>query len=99
MTWVSKSVTTEVDVDVDIEIEFSDVCDFIDDCDEETLEAIAAKITKKDVELKPLSEFDANTVRHLIERANIFGLADMLDDLKREGERIGVFLKVKGGEA
>lgn len=96
MTWVSKSITTEVDVDVDIEIEFSDVCDFIDDCDEETLEAIATKITNKNVELKPLSEFDANTVRYLIERANIFGFANMLDDLKREGERIGVFLKVGG---
>ena len=93
MTWISKSVTTEVDVDVDIEIEFSDVCEFIDDCDEETLEALATKITKKNVECHPLTEFDPSTVRHLIERANIFGFSDMLDDLKREGERIGVFLK------
>ena len=95
MISVSKCVSVEVDVDVDIEIEFSDVCEFIDDCDEETLEALATKITKKNVELKPLSEFDANTVRHLIERANIFGFADMLDDLKREGERIGVLLKTE----
>lgn len=93
MTWISKSVTTKVDVDVDIEIEFSDVCEFIDDCDEETLEAIATKITNKNVEIRPLSEFDPNTIRHLVERANIFGFDDMLDDLKREGERIGALLR------
>lgn len=92
---ISVSKCVSVEVDVDIEIEFSNVCEFIDDCDEETLEALATKITKKNVELKPLSEFDANTVRHLIERANIFGFADMLDDLKREGERVGVFLKAE----
>lgn len=34
-------------------------------------------------------------IQGLIERANQFGLNDMLDDLKREGERIGVFLKAE----
>ena len=32
--------------------------------------------------------------RELITQGNSFGFADMLDILKREGERIGVFLKV-----
>lgn len=91
MISVSKCVSVEVDVDIDID--FSDVCDFIDDCDEETLNDLAEKLTKKNVECHPLTEFDPSTVRHLIERANIFGFSDMLDDLKREGERIGVFLK------
>ena len=93
MISVSKCVSVEVDVDIDID--FSDVCDFIDDCDEETLNDLAEKLAKKNVECHPLTEFDQSTVRHLIERANIFGFADMLDDLKREGERIGVFLKVE----
>ena len=91
MISVSKCVSVEVDVDIDID--FSDVCDFIDDCDEETLNDLAEKLAKKNVECHPLTEFDSSTVRHLIERANIFGFSDMLDDLKREGERIGVFLK------
>ena len=91
MISVSKCVSVEVDVDIDID--FSDVCDFIDDCDEETLNDLAEKLAKKNVECHPLTEFDPSTVRHLIERANIFGFSDMLDDLKREGERIGVFLK------
>ncbi|MCL6245188.1 hypothetical protein M5F04_11650 [Acinetobacter sp. ANC 7200] len=94
MTTIYKSITTEVDVDVDIEIEFSDVCEFIDDCDDETLESLVEKISKKKVEIKPLYEFDPATIRHLIERANVFGLADMLDDLKREGERFGAYLMI-----
>lgn len=93
MISVSKCVSVEVDVDIDID--FSDVCDFIDDCDEETLNDLAEKLAKKNVECHPLTEFDPSTVRHLIERANIFGFSDMLDDLKREGERIGVFLKAE----
>ena len=93
MISVSKCVSVEVDVDIDID--FSDVCDFIDDCDEETLNDLAEKLAKKNVECHPLTEFDSSTVRHLIERANIFGFSDMLDDLKREGERIGVFLKAR----
>ena len=36
-------------------------------------------------------------IRELIERANQFGLNDMLDELKREGERVGAYLRVKGG--
>lgn len=34
-------------------------------------------------------------IRELIERANQFGLDDMLDELKREGERVGAYLKVE----
>lgn len=33
-------------------------------------------------------------IHRLVERNNQFGLDDMLDDLKREGERVGAFLKV-----
>ncbi|WP_180191390.1 hypothetical protein [Acinetobacter sp. YH01006] len=35
-------------------------------------------------------------IRELIERANQFGLDDMLDGLKREGERIGAYLRIGG---
>lgn len=35
-------------------------------------------------------------IRELIERANQFGLDDMLDELKREGERVGVYLRIGG---
>lgn len=93
MTHIFKSVN--VDVDVEIEIDFSDVCDFIDDASDETLEAIAEKLAKKNIECHPLTEFDPSTVRHLIERANIFGIKDMMDDLKREGERVGAYLRVE----
>lgn len=34
-------------------------------------------------------------IHFLIERANQFGLNDMLDELKREGQRIGAYLKVE----
>ena len=93
MTHIFKSVN--VDVDVEIEIDFSDVCDFIDDASDEMLEAIAEKLAKKNIECHPLTEFDPSTVRHLIERANIFGIKDMMDDLKREGERVGAYLRVE----
>lgn len=36
-----------------------------------------------------------NFIHHLVERNNQFGLDDMLDDLKREGERVGAFLKIE----
>ena len=93
--YVSKNVTTEVEVD--IEIEYSDVCDFIDDADKETLNNLAEKLAKKNIECHTLFEFDPSTLRHLIERANIFGIEDMMDDLKREGERIGAYLRLGGG--
>ena len=54
---ISKCVSVEVDVDIDID--FSDVCDFIDDCDEETLNDLAEKLAKKNVECHPLTEFDS----------------------------------------
>lgn len=44
----------------------------------------------EDIELAK-SEF----IQGLIERANQFGLNDMLDEIKREGERVGVFLKAE----
>lgn len=34
-------------------------------------------------------------IRELIERANQFGLNDMLDELKCEGQRIGAYLKLE----
>lgn len=96
MTTVYKSITQEVDIDVDIELDLSDIYEFIDDSDDETLELIVARVEKKNMEIRPLLEFDAATIRHLIERANIFGIEDMMDDLKREGERIGVYLSTGG---
>lgn len=83
-------------VDVEVEIDVDDVTDFIKDASNKDLEEIAKKLAEKGVH-STLTVLDAATIRHLIERINIFGMEDMLDDLKREGERIGIYLK--GGAA
>ena len=38
---------------------------------------------------------DAETIKHLIDQANKFGVNDMLDQLKNEGMRVGAYLKPK----
>ena len=86
------STTVYKNVDVSIEIDLDDVTEFIEDASPNDLDEIARALAGKGVNAV-LAELDAATVRHLIERVNIFGVEDMLDDLKREGERIGVYLK------
>lgn len=88
---VEKSVSVEVDVDVDVDIYVDDVIEFISSANDKELDKIAEALGDKGVDLS-LVNFDPPTIRHLIERINVFGLEDMLDDLKREGERIGVFM-------
>ena len=80
-------------VDIEVEIDLSDVNEFISEASRSELEDIAQTLASRGVNCG-LSVLDAATVIHLIERANQFGIADMLDELKREGERVGVFLKV-----
>ena len=81
-------------VDVEIEIDIDDVREFISEADQNDLDEVAKALASHGIH-SALTRLDAATVRHLIERANIFGFADMLDDLKREGERVGVFLKAE----
>lgn len=90
---INKEVYVETYVDVDVEIELDDVISFIADADEDELQAIAHNLYAQKG-LTTLDELDPSTIRHLIERANIFGLEDMLDDLKREGNRIGAYLNL-----
>ena len=96
MTIISVEKSVSVDVDVDVDIDVYDVLEFIKEANQNELTDIANALSFRSVP-QGLTELDALTVRHLIERVNIFGIEDMLDDLKREGERIGVYLK--GGKA
>jgi len=88
---VEKTVDVTVEVEVDVDIYVDDVVNFIFNANDKELEEIAEALAGKGVH-SSLITMDSATVRHLIERINIFGLDDMLDDLKREGERIGVFM-------
>ena len=54
--------------------------------------SVNAIVTMKMVIMKK-NEF----IRHLINRANQFGLQDLLDELKYEGDRVGAYLNIKGG--
>ncbi|RKG35166.1 hypothetical protein D7V21_05130 [Acinetobacter guerrae] len=91
MTSISVEKSVDVTVDVDVDIYVDDVVNFIFSANNKELEEIAVALAGKGVH-SSLIALDAATVRHLIERVNVFGLDDMLDDLKREGERIGVFM-------
>ena len=86
-----------------------DVLDFIEVADECDLETIAEELQNRNVDFycsecedrddscdcnDEDDEYLRNEfIKELIAKANQFGITDMLDDLKREGERIGVFLK------
>lgn len=91
MTSISVEKTVDVTVEVDVDIYVDDVVNFIFNANGKELEEIAEALAGKGIH-SSLITMDSATVRHLIERINIFGLDDMLDDLKREGERIGVFM-------
>lgn len=85
-------VETYADVDFDLEVE--EVVEFIESADKSDLEKIQTAIDDRELPLQAsLAEFDYETIRHLVERANIFGIEDMLDSLSREAERYGLFLR------
>ena len=42
-----------------------------------------------------MAEVKNEFIHYLVERNNQFGLDDMLDELKREGQSIGAYLKVE----
>ena len=90
MTSIEKHISTYVD----IEIEINDVLEFIDDADEDDKERILIALGKHN-ECGELIEMDIETIKHLIDQANRFGINDMLDQLKNEGMRVGAYLKPK----
>ena len=90
MTTIEKHISTYIDIDIEI----SDVLEFIDDADEDEKERILIALGKHN-EGGQLIEMDAETIKHLIDQANKFGVNDMLDQLKNEGMRVGAYLKPK----
>ena len=90
-----------------------DVMSFISEADESDLESIAEELTDRGVDFHCSEcedhecECDCDDedgdheknefIRHLIIRANQFGLQDLLDELKYEGDRVGAYLNIKGG--
>ncbi len=90
-----------------------DVMTFISEADESDLESIANELTDRGVDFycsecaehececdydEEDVEYEKNEfIHHLINRANQFGLQDLLDELKYEGDRIGAYLNIKGG--
>ncbi|NWK73762.1 hypothetical protein HYG93_05550 [Acinetobacter sp. SwsAc6] len=90
-----------------------DVMSFINEADESDLESIAAELTDRGVDFhcsecenhececdcdEDGSDHEKNEfIHYLINRANQFGLQDLLDELKYEGDRVGAFLNIKGG--
>ena len=90
MTTIEKHISTYIDIDIEI----SDVLEFIGDADEDEKERILIALGKHN-EGGQLIEMDAETIKHLIDQANIFGVNDMLDQLKNEGMRVGAYLKPK----
>jgi len=90
-----------------------DVMSFISEADESDLESIAEELTDRGVDFHCSEcedhecECDCDDedgdheknefIRHLINRANQFGLQDLLDELKYEGDRVCAYLNIKGG--
>ena len=90
-----------------------DVMSFISEADESDLESIAEELTDRGVHFHCSEcedhecECDCDDedgdheknefIRHLINRANQFGVQDLLDELKYEGDRVGAYLNIKGG--
>lgn len=90
-----------------------DVMSFISEADESDLESIAEELTDRGVDFHCSecedhececdcddedSDHEKNEfIRHLVNRANQFGLQDLLDELKYEGDRVGAYLNIKGG--
>lgn len=93
MTSIEKHISTYIDIDIEID----DVLEFIDDADEDDKELIFIALGKHN-ECGQLIEMDSETIKHLIDQANRFGINDMLDQLKNEGMRVGAYLNQKAGD-
>ena len=95
MTSVNKLVSAYVDVDLDVE----DVIEFIEDADKDDLDSILESCKKALSEYPDyhdvFEEFDKATIRYLVNRANQFGIQDMLLELKQAGEKVGAYLNLK----
>ena len=90
-----------------------DVMKFISEADESDLESIAEELTDRGVDFHCSEcedhECDCDCddedddceknefIRHLVNRANQFGLQDLLDELRYEGDRVGAYLNIQGG--
>lgn len=91
---ISKEVEVSTYVDVDVDLDIDDVCEFIESATDHEINEMQKEINARGIaDITHLTEFDVNTIRHLVERANIFGLDDMMDSLSREAERIGLILQ------
>lgn len=87
-------IETYADVDFDLEVE--DVVEFIGEAEKDDLEKIQLAINERGAATGvrgTLIEFEASTLKHLIDEANQFGIKDMLDLLRREAERYGLYLQ------
>lgn len=91
MRFFKKTVTISKNIDVDIDIDLDDVREFISEAEKEELEEVATALAEHDIHAS-LTKLHGPTIQYLINRANQFGLEDMLDELRREGESVGVYL-------
>ena len=89
-----QEVLVETYVDVEVEIEVDEVVEFIESANKSDLQTLQSAIDDRALPMQAsLAEFDYETLRHLVERANMFGIDDMLDSLSREAERCGLYLR------
>lgn len=93
MRFFKKTVTVSKNIDVDIDIDLDDVREFISEAEKEELEEVATALAEHDIHAS-LIKLHGPTIQYLINRANQFGLDDMLEELKREGDRIGAYIKL-----
>lgn len=91
MRFFKKTVTVSKNIDVDIDIALDDVREFISGAEKEELEEVATALAEHDIHAS-LTKLHGPTIQYLINRANQFGLDDMLDELKREGHSVGAYL-------
>lgn len=94
MRFFRKTVTVSKNVDVDIDIDLDDIREFINEAEKEELDEIAKALAEHDIHAH-LTKLHGPTIQYLINRANQFGLDDMFEELKREGQSIGAYLKVE----
>lgn len=93
MRFFKKTVTVSKNIDVDIDIDLDDVREFISEAEKEELEEVAKALAEHDIHAS-LTKLHGPTIQYLINRANQFGLDDMLDELKREGQSVGAYLDI-----
>lgn len=91
MSFFQKTVSVSKNIDVEIEISLDDIRSYIQEADKSDLEEIAKALSEHDIYAR-LTKLNSPTIQYLINRANQFGLEDMLDELRREGESVGVYL-------